>query len=145
MNLWKNVLAFLLAPLGAPVSLAVWSGVVIEPRNINGIISALPGFLLYAAPTAYSATLLLGIPAYLFLLHKKRLILPIILLVGALIGTITGLVIGFYIAGYDLNQVLHYFAFDLMSIYAPSTISGIVSSFVFWVIRTILMKRDRKT
>ncbi len=138
MNWWKNSLAFLLAPLGTPISLAVWQGIAINPRGFNLILSALPGFLIYATPVAYIATLLLGIPAYLLLLRKRWLMLPTVIFVGTLIGALAGLAAGYYIAGYDFNQVVGYFTVDLMSIYAPSAIAGMVSAGMFWVIRNLL-------
>ena len=124
----------LIAPLGAPVSFNVWSNLAIEPRSFIDILYSLPGLVRYSTPIAYLAAVLLGIPAILILSRKRCLTLPVILIVGTLIGTITGLCIGFHIAGYDISEVFDYFAFDLMSIYAPATISGMVSSAIYWAI-----------
>lgn len=143
MKWWKNILAFLIAPLGTPVSFAVWSGLAIDPRSFSGILSALPGFFIYATPVAYVATLLLGIPALLVLSRTMCLTLPVIVSMGALLGTITGLFIGFHIASYDINEVVAYFTFDFISIYAPSTISGVVSSGMYWAIRTFSLRGKR--
>ena len=134
MMQWKNILALLIAPLGAPVSFTVWSKLAIEPRSFIEILSSLPGLVRYATPIAYIATLLLGVPAILILSRKKRLTLPAILIVGTLIGTITGLFVGFHIAGYNVSGVVDYFAFDLIAIYVPSTISGMVSAAIYWTI-----------
>jgi hypothetical protein len=131
---WKNILALLIAPLGAPVSFNVWSNLAIEPRSFIDLLSSLPGLVRYTTPIAYIAALLLGMPAILILSRKGWLTLPVILIVGTLIGTITGLFIGFHIASYDISEVVDYFAIDLMSIYAPATISGMVSSAIYWAI-----------
>jgi hypothetical protein len=144
MNYWRNILALLIAPLGAPVSFTVWSHLAIDPRSFSGLLSSLPGLFRYATPVAYIATLLLGIPAIVILSRKKWLTLPVIVFVGTLIGIITGLFIGFYISGYDINGVFEYFTFDLISIYVPSTISGMVSSVIYWVIRTFFLGSQRK-
>ncbi len=134
MMRWKNILALLIAPLGAPVSFHVWDKLAMEPRSFIELLTSLPGLLRFATPIAYIAALLLGVPAILILSRKKCLTLPVILIVGTLIGTITGLFIGFHIAGYDISGVVDYFALDLMSIYAPATISGMVSSAIYWAI-----------
>jgi hypothetical protein len=143
MKWWKYILAFLITPLGTPISFALWSGIAFDPRSFSGIISGLPRFLLYTAPVAYIVTLLFGIPAILILSRNMWLTLPAIVFVGTLIGTIIGLFIGFYIGGYDINGVVDYFTFDLISIYAPSTISGMVCSIIYWVIRSISLREKR--
>jgi hypothetical protein len=137
MNRWKHVLAFLITPLGTPISFAVWSNIAFTPGSFSGIISVFPTFVFYTAPAAYAVTLLFGIPAILILSRKKRLSFPVIFFTGTLIGTITGLCAGFYISGYDINGMLDYFSFDLTSVYAPSTISGMVCSLMYWLIRRI--------
>ncbi len=134
MILWKNILAFLIAPLGVPVTFTVWSKLAIEPRSFSEMIYSLPGLVSYATPVAYIAALILGIPAVLILSRQKTLTLPVIVIAGFFVGTITGLFIGFHIAGYDISGVSDYFAFDLISIYAPATISGMVSSVLYWAI-----------
>jgi len=140
MKWWKYIIAFLIAPLGAPVTFNVWSGIAFDPRSFSEILSALPRLFRYATPLAYIATLLLGIPAILILSRNMWLTFPAIVFVGTLIGTIIGLFTGFYIGGYDINGVVDYFTFDLISIYAPSTISGMVCSIIYWVIRTISLR-----
>lgn len=141
MKWWKYILAFLITPLGAPISFAVWSGVAFEPRSFSAITSALQSYVLLTTPVAYIVALLFGMPAILILSRKMWLTFPAIVFVGTLIGTITGLCAGFYIGGYDINGMLDYFAFDLRSIYAPSTISGMVCSIIYWIIRTIGLRR----
>ncbi len=131
---WRNIIAWLIAPLGAPVSFHVWDRLAMEPRSFIDILS-LPGLLRFATPIAYAAALLLGLPAVLILSRKKFLTLPVVLIAGTLIGTITGLLIGFHVAGYDMSAMDDYIAFDLMSIYAPAAISGMVSSAIYWGIR----------
>lgn len=131
---WKKIIALLIAPLGAPVSFTVWDKLAIEPRSFVELLSSLPGLVRYATPIAYMAALLLGVPAILILSRRKCLTLPVILIAGTLIGTITGLFTGFHIAGYDIREAVDYFAFDLMSIYAPAAISGMVCSAVYWAI-----------
>jgi len=140
MKWWKYVLAFLITPLGTPISFAVWSGIAFEPRSFSAIISAFPTFVLSTAPVAYIVALLFGIPAILMLSHKIWLNSPAIIIVGTLIGTITGLFMGFHIGGYDMSGMLEYFTFDLISIYAPSTISGMICASIYWVIRTIILR-----
>jgi hypothetical protein len=134
MTRWRNILAWLIAPLGVPVSFTVWDKLAMEPRSFSEMLSSLPGLLRFATPIAYAAALLLGVPAILILSRKKFLTLPAILIAGTLIGTITGLFIGFHVAGYDISAVDDYFAFDFMSIYAPAAISGTVSSAIYWAI-----------
>jgi hypothetical protein len=136
MKWWKHILAFLIAPLGAPVTFTVWSHLAIDPGSFSRLLSSLPGLARYATPIAYITTLVLGIPAILILSRKRCLTLPLIVIVGTLIGTITGLLIGFHIAGYDISAAADYFTYDLMSIYAPSTISGFVCSVTYWAILT---------
>lgn len=135
MKLWKHILAFLITPLGVPVSFAVWSGVAYEPRSFSAITSALQSFVIMTAPVAYIVVLLIGIPAVLIISRKVRLTFPILIFSGTLIGAITGLFMGFYIGGYNIDSMLDYFTFDLNSIYIPSTISGMVCSIIYWVIR----------
>ncbi len=130
----KNIIAFLVAPLGAPVSFTVWDKLAVEPRSFTELLSSLPGLVRYATPVAYMAALLLGVPVILILSRRKCLTLPVILITGTIIGTITGLFIGFHIAGYDIRGAVNYFAFDLVSIYAPAAISGTVSSAIYWAI-----------
>jgi hypothetical protein len=84
-----------------------------------------------------------GIPAVLVLSRKMRLTFPAIVAAGTLIGTISGLMAGFYIGGYDMNGLLEYFTIDLISIYVPSAISGMVCSFIYWVIRAIGLRENR--
>jgi cyanate permease len=137
MKWWKYILAFLIVPLGAPIAFAVWSGLAFEPRSYSAITSAFPSFVLLTAPAAYIVALFFGIPAVLLLSSKGWLTFPAIFAAGTFIGTISGLMTGFYIGGYDMNGMLEYFTLDLVSIYAPSTISGMVSSIIYWVIRAI--------
>jgi len=144
MKLWKYILAFLITPLGTPITFALMSGLAFEPRSFSVVISALPAFLLLTAPAAYIVTLLFGIPAVLILSRKMRLTFPAIVCIGTLTGTITGLFAGFYIVGYDIHGMLEYFFLDFISIYAPSTISGIVCSIIYWVIRTISLRENRR-
>jgi hypothetical protein len=144
MKWWKYILAFLITPLGTPITFAVWSGLAFEPRIFSVVISALPTFVLLTAPVAYIVTLLFGIPAILILSRKMRLTFPAIFFIGTLMGTITGLFAGFYIGGYDINGMLEYFSLDFTSIYAPATISGMVCSIIYWVIRTIGLRENRK-
>jgi len=129
MKWWKYILAFLITPLGTPITFAVWSGLAFEPRSFSVVISAFPTFVLLTAPIAYIVTL--------------QLTFPVILFVGTLMGTITGLFAGFYIGGYDINGMLEYFSLDFTSIYAPSTISGMVCSIIYWVIRAIGLRENR--
>ena len=143
MMQWRNILALLIAPLGAPVSFNAWSKLAIEPRSFIELLSSLPGLVRYATPIAYMAALLLGIPAIFILSRRRCLTLPVILVVGTLIGTITGLCIGFHIAGYDIRGMVDYFAFDLMSIYAPAAISGLVSSAMYWAILRFIFFASR--
>ena len=140
MKRWKYILAFLIAPLGTPVSFAMWSGLAFEPRSFSAITSAFPTFVLLTAPVAYIVTLLIGIPAILILLRKTWLTFRAVFFVGTLIGIISGLLIGFYISGYDINGMLDYFTLDLHSIYAPSVISGMVCSMLYWVIHNIIFR-----
>lgn len=116
------------------------SGLAFDPRSFSAVISALPSFVLLTAPIAYIVTLLFGIPAILILSRKMRLTFPAILFIGTLTGTITGLCAGFYISGNDIHGMLEYFSLDYISIYAPSTISGMVCSIIYWVIRTISLR-----
>jgi hypothetical protein len=142
MNWWKYILAFLVTPLGTPISFVVWKGIAFDPGSFRRIISDLPKSLLHAASMAYIVTFLICIPAILILSRKIRLTFRTIVLVGTLIGTITGLFTGFYIGGYDISGVVHYFSYDLISIYAPSTISGMVCSIIYWVLRTISLREN---
>ena len=145
---WRNILALFIAPLGAPISFTVWEKLANEPRSFIYILSSLPGLVRYATPIAYTATLLLGVPVIIILSRKRRLTFLVILIVGTLIGTITGLFVGFYITGYDFSGLDDYFAFDLTAIYIPSTISGIVSSAIYWTILKLnivgLAPRERR-
>jgi hypothetical protein len=141
MNRWKYILAFLIAPLGTPISFAVWSGLAFEPRSFSAITSTLQSYVLLTAPVAYIVGLFFGIPAVLMLSSKMWLTFPAIFAAGTFIGTISGLMTGFYIGGYDMNGMLEYFTLDLISIYAPSTISGMVCSIIYWIIH-IIFKRE---
>ena len=143
MKRWKYILAFLIAPLGTPMTFALMSGLAFEPRSFNVVISAFPAFILSTAPVAYIVTLLFGIPAILLLSHKMRHTFPAILLIGTLTGTITGLFAGFYIGGYDIKGMFEYFSMDVISIYAPSTLSGMVCSIIFWVMIIIGIRENR--
>lgn len=143
MKRWKHILAFLITPLGAPITFAVWSGIAFEPRSFSAITSTLQSYVLLTAPVAYIVTLMFGIPAVLVLSRKMRLTFPAIVAAGTLIGTISGLMAGFYIGGYDMNGLLEYFTIDLISIYVPSAISGMVCSFIYWVIRAIGLRENR--
>ncbi len=142
MKRLKNILALLIAPLAAPVSFTVWSELAIGPRSFSGLLSALPGFYRYATPVAYMAATLFGIPALLILSRKKCLTLPFFILAGILIGTMTGLFTGFYIAGYDIGGMADYFNYDLISIYIPSALSGMICSVLHWAIRTFSLKKN---
>jgi hypothetical protein len=137
MKWWKYILAFLITPLGTPISFALWNGIAFDTRSFSGLISDFPKSFLYTAPVAYIVTLLLGIPAILILSRKMWLTFQVVVIVGTLMGAIIGLCAGFYISGYDINGFVDYFSFDFISIYAPSTISGMVCSIIYWVIRTI--------
>jgi hypothetical protein len=140
MKWWKYILTFLITPLGTPISFALWNGIALDTRSFSGIIPAVPKFFLYTAPVAYMVALLFGIPAILILSRKMWLTFPAIVFVGTFIGTIIGLFAGFYISGYNINGVVDYFSFDFNSIYAPSMISGMICSIIFWVIRTISVR-----
>jgi hypothetical protein len=133
---WRNIFAYLVAPLGAPISFTIWNKVTTESTSFIDILFSLPGLVRYATPIAYIATLLLGMPAILILSRKRCLTFPTTVIAGTLIGAITGLLIGFYIAGYDITGMVDYFNFDLMSIYVPSTIAGMVSAAIYWTILT---------
>jgi len=133
-------LAFLITPLGTPITFALMSGLAFEPRSFSIVISALPTFILLTAPAAYLITLLFGVPAVLLLSRKKWLTFSEIIMIGTVIGTIAGLMAGFYISGYDINGTLEYFSLELISIYAPSTISGMVCSIIYWVMYSFLLR-----
>lgn len=135
-------MALSIAPLGAPVSFTVWENLTNEAGNFIKILFSLSGLVRYATPIAYIATLLLGLPVILILLHKRRLTFPVIVVAGTIIGTITGLFVGYYITGYDFRGLDDYFALDLTAIYIPSTISGTMSSAIYW---TILKMTDSST
>ena len=142
MKWWKYILAFLITPLGTPITFAVWSGLAFEPRSFSVVISAFPTFVLLTAPIAYIVTLLFGIPAILILSRKMQLTFPVILFVGTLMGTITGLFAGFHIGGYDINGMLEYFSLDFTSIYAPAMISGMICAIIYWVMYTFCLKKN---
>ena len=144
MKWWKYILAFLITPLETQISFALWNGVVYEPWSLSGITSVLQSFVILTAPVSYVVALLFGVPAVLILSRKMRLTFPAIVIVGTLIGTITGLFMGFHIGGYDMSGMLEYFTFDLISIYTPSTISGMVCASMYWVIRTISVRDNKK-
>ncbi len=137
MNRWKHILAFLVTPLGTPVTFAVWSGIVFEPGSFSAITSSLQSYVILTAPVAYIAALLLGIPAVLIISRKAGLTFPALVIAGILLGAIVGLLTGFHISGYDSDGMFEFFAFDFYSIYAPATISGMVCAIIYWGIRRI--------
>ena len=132
------MLAFIITPLGTPISFAFWNGVVYEPWSFSGITSVLQSFIILTAPVSYAVALLFGVPAVLILSRKMRLTFRTIVIVGTLLGTVTGLCMGLHIGGYDMSGMFKYFTFDFISIYAPSTISGMVCASMYWVIRKAL-------
>jgi hypothetical protein len=142
MKWWKYILDFLVTPLGTPISFVVWYSIAFDPESFRRIISDLPKSILYAAPIAYIVSFLICIPAILILSRNMRISFRAIVLVGTIIGTITGLITGFHIGGYDINGMIDYFSYDLTSIYAPSMISGMVCSIIYWVLRTISLREN---
>ena len=144
MKWLKYILAFLVTPLGTPVTFAMWSGIVFEPRSFSAITSTLQSYVILTAPVAYIGALFFGIPAILMLSSKMWLTFPAIFAAGTFIGTISGLMTGFYIGAYDINGMLEYFTLDLISIYAPSTISGMVCSIIYWIIHISFLRENRK-
>ncbi len=141
MKRWKHILAFLITPLGTPISFALWNGVVYDPGSLSGITSVLQSFVIMTAPVSYVVALLIGVPTVLILSRKTWFTFSAIVIIGTIIGTIAGLITGFYMSGYDINGMLEYFTFDFISIYIPSTISGVVCSIIYWVMRAISLKR----
>ncbi len=140
MKWWKHILAFIIVPLGTPISFALWNGVVYEPGSLSGITSVLQSFVIMTAPVSYIVALLIGVPTVLILSRKQWFTFPAIVIVGTLIGTIIGLIAGFHMSGYDINGMLEYFTFDFYSIYAPAAISGMVCASIYWGIRKVLFQ-----
>jgi len=134
-------MAFIITPLGTPISFALWNGVVYEPWSLSGITSVLQSFVIMTAPVSYIVALLIGVPTVLILSRKKWFTFSAIVIIGTIIGTIAGLLTGFYMSGFDINGMVEYFSFDLSSIYIPSTISGMLCSMIYWVIRATMFRQ----
>jgi hypothetical protein len=128
----RLLLAFLLAPLAAPLSYIVGTLVVGVARE--GHVSALSaldlliGVFTLGAPCAYVAALVVGAPAYLVLRRLGLLSRWTAWLGGAAIGAAGALALAPYLRG------------DLFSIRFPwwvAALLGLVSAEVFWRLQAV--------
>jgi hypothetical protein len=129
----RLLLAFLVAPLAAPVAYVVGT-IVVELLRRDAALSArsvldlLIGVFTLGAPTAYAAALVLGVPTY-FLLRRAGLLSRWTLwIAGAAIGAAGALVLEPYLRGGFLIIRFPWWVAALL---------GLVSAEVFWRIHRV--------
>jgi hypothetical protein len=128
----RLLLAFLLAPLAAPVAYVLGTLVTApftgrgSAPSVRAVLDLVTGAFVLGAPTAYAAALVVGAPTY-FVLRRLGLVRRWTLWVaGAAIGAAGALALAPYLRG------------DLFSIRFPwwtGALLGLVCAEVFWRIR----------
>ena len=128
----RLLLAFLLAPLAAPVAYVLGTLVSApfsergSPPSLRAVLDLTIGAFTLGAPTAYVAALVVGVPIYLLLRALGLVRRWTLWLAGAAIGAAGALVLAPYLRG------------DLFSILFPwwtGALLGLVCAEVFWRIR----------
>jgi hypothetical protein len=127
----RLILAFLVAPLAAPVAYVVGTlGVELFRRGFapsaRSVLDLLIGVFTLGAPSAYFAALVVGVPTYFVLRRLGVLTRWTVWLGGAAIGAAGALVLAPYLLG------------ELFSIRFPwwtAALLGIASAEVFWRVR----------
>jgi hypothetical protein len=129
----RLLLAFLVAPLAAPLAYVVGTLTVelVARRSSLSVLSTLDlliGVFTLGAPCAYVAALVVGAPTYFVLGRLGLLTRWTIWLAGAAIGAVGALALAPYLQG------------DPFSIRFPwwvAALLGLVSAEVFWRIRSV--------
>lgn len=96
MKKWRIVIAFLIAPLTAPL---VFSAISVatnttDIRDFSLVVGQFTIACLYVAPLAYPAAFLLGIPTWMIFRHYRIHLLPAFVIGGAFIGLFVALILG---------------------------------------------------
>lgn len=128
----RLLLAFLVAPLAAPVAYVLGTlavELVVRDRSLSllSTLDLLIGVFTLGAPCAYVAALVVGAPTYFVLGRLGLLSRWTLWLAGALIGAVGALALAPYLQG------------DPFSIRFPfwvAALLGLVSAEVFWMIRS---------
>jgi hypothetical protein len=129
----RLLLAFLVAPLAAPVAYVLGTlaiGFFTRGTTLKALsaLDLVIGVFTLGAPSAYVATLVLGVPIYFMLRRFGLLTRWTIWLAGAAIGAVGALVLAPYLRG------------DLFSIRFPwwvAALLGLVSAEAFWQMRRV--------
>jgi hypothetical protein len=124
----RLLLAFLIAPLGAPVAFVVGTFVVElfrrgTPMSAFAVLDLVIGVFTLGAPCAYVAAIVVGAPTYFVLRRLGLLNRWTVWLGGAAIGAAGAAVLAPYLRG------------DLFSIIFPwwvAALLGLVSAELFW-------------
>jgi hypothetical protein len=136
----RLLIAFLVAPLAAPVAYVLGTLVVgfVTTGNAPSGLSTLDlliGVFTLGAPCAYVATLIVGVPLYFMLRRAGLLTRWSAWLAGAAIGAAGALALAPYLRG------------DPFSIRFPwwvAALLGLVSAEVFWRMRTMPFPRGSR-
>ena len=129
----RLLLAFLVAPLAAPVAYVLGTlavELVVRDRSLSllSTLDLLIGVFTLGAPCAYVAALVVGAPTYFVLGRLGLLSRWTLWLAGALIGAVGALALAPYLQG------------DPFSIRFPfwvAALLGLVSAEVFWRVRSV--------
>lgn len=113
---WPIITAFIVAPMGAAVMMAILTPVA-DKFDFLSMIGLIPIFYFFAAAPSFA----IGIPLYLVLNYYRRLSLLTILLGGTAIAFLSAYVIRFPDMA-ALRDVL------------VSTAIGVISSLLFWFV-----------
>lgn len=131
----RLVLAFLVAPLAAPVAYVVGTlGVELFRRggalSARSVLDLLVGVFTLGAPSAYAAALVLGVPTYILLRWSGVLSRWTLWVAGAAIGAAGALALEPYLRGGFLSIRFPWWAAALL---------GLASAEVFWRILRVTL------
>jgi hypothetical protein len=133
----RLLLAFLVAPLAAPVAYVVGT-LCVELLRRGGALSArsvldlLAGVFTLGAPSAYAAALVLGVPTYFLLRWSGVLSRWTLWIAGAAIGAAGALALEPYLRGGFLSIRFPWWVAALL---------GLASAEVFWRILRVTLPR----